>query len=55
VTMDFPDALTGGLRRTISVVRGVLEKTRGDLTVAFEQRGLQAQMAALEERLRQAG
>ncbi|MDP6100378.1 MAG: haloacid dehalogenase [Dehalococcoidia bacterium] len=51
VTMDFPDALTGGLRRTTDMVRGVLEKTRGDLTVASEQKNLQAQMAALEERL----
>jgi translin len=51
VTMDFPDALTGGLRRTTDMVRGVLEKTRGDLTVAFEQKSLQAQMAVLEERL----
>src|SRR5262249_39829290 len=29
VTMDFPDALTGGLRRTTDMVRGVLERTRG--------------------------
>ena len=52
VTMDFPDALTGGLRRTTDSVRGILEKTRGDLTVAFEQRGLQEKMATLEEKLR---
>ena len=52
VTMDFPEALTQGLRRTTDSVRGILEKTRGDLTVAFEQRGLQKQMQALEEKLR---
>ncbi|MGE5139264.1 MAG: hypothetical protein ACM3JD_07380 [Rudaea sp.] len=46
VTMDFPDALTGGLRRTTDMVRGVLERTRGDLTVAWRQE-------KLEERLRQ--
>jgi translin len=40
VIMDFPDALTYGLRRTIDVVRGILEKTRGDLTLAMEQRDL---------------
>jgi translin len=40
VTMDFPDALTFGLRRTTDVVRGILEKTRGDLTVALGQRDL---------------
>lgn len=51
VTMDFPEALTQGLRRTTDAVRGILEKTRGDLTVAFEQRGLQTQLEALEEKL----
>lgn len=39
VTMDFPDAITGGLRRTTDMVRGVLERTRSDLTlVAGQQR-----------------
>ncbi|MCJ7605960.1 MAG: haloacid dehalogenase, partial [Dehalococcoidales bacterium] len=32
VTMDYPDAVTGGLRRTTDMVRGVLERTRSDLT-----------------------
>ncbi len=41
VTMDFPDALTGGLRRTTDMVRGVLERTRGDLTVAARQEKLE--------------
>lgn len=40
VTMDFPDALTLGLRRTVDVVRGVLEKTRGDLTLTLRQKEL---------------
>ncbi len=44
VTMDFPDALTGGLRRTTDMVRGVLEKTRGDLTLAVRQRDLEAKL-----------
>lgn len=34
ITVDFPDALTGGLRRTTDQSRGILEKTRGDLTLA---------------------
>lgn len=51
VTMDFPDALTFGLRRTTDVVRGILEKTRGDLTLAFEQRGLEKRMEQLEKKL----
>ena len=38
VTVDFPDAMTGGLRRTTDQTRGILEKTRGDLTMAIVQR-----------------
>ncbi|MDP2719958.1 MAG: haloacid dehalogenase [Dehalococcoidia bacterium] len=38
IKMDFPDAITYGLRRTTDVVRGILEKTRGDLTLAIIQR-----------------
>ncbi|TET37898.1 MAG: haloacid dehalogenase [Dehalococcoidia bacterium] len=51
VTMDFPDAITGGLRRTTDIVRGILEKTRGDLTLSFRQRELEEKLAAFEERL----
>lgn len=49
VTMDFPDALTGGLRRTTDMLRGVLERTRGDLTVAVRQEELEAAMQAFEQ------
>jgi translin len=42
VTFDFPDAITGGLRRQTDVVRGVLERTRGDLTTTLQQQRLQA-------------
>lgn len=51
VTMDFPDALTGGLRRTTDALRGVLERTRGDLTVAVRQEELQAALSAFERRV----
>jgi len=47
VTMDFPDALTYGLRRTTDVVRGILEKTRGDLTLAMRQRDLEQKLERL--------
>jgi translin len=50
VTMDFPDALTGGLRRTTDMVRGVLERTRGDLTVAARQEKLEQTLREFEER-----
>jgi translin len=41
VTFDFPDAITGGLRRQTDIVRGVLERTRGDLTTTVQQQRLQ--------------
>src|SRR3989304_121326 len=41
VTIDFHDALTGGLRRTTDMVRGVLERTRGDFTFALRQKQLE--------------
>lgn len=44
VTIDFPDALTIGLRRTTDVVRGVLEKTRGDLTLSLRQKELEQRL-----------
>lgn len=40
VTIDYPDALTNGLRRTTDVTRGILEKTRGDFSVAVQQQRL---------------
>ncbi len=42
VTVDFPDGLTGGLRRTTDALRAVLERTRGDLTVTGAQNRLLA-------------
>lgn len=51
VTMDFPDAITRRLRRTTDVVRGVLERTRGDLTMAMRQDKLQEALRTFEERV----
>lgn len=51
VTMDFPDALTGGLRRQTDIVRGVLEKTRGDLTVAWRQEKLETRLREFQTKL----
>jgi translin len=39
-TMDDPDAITGNLRRSTDVARSIMEKTRGDLTIALVQKGL---------------
>ena len=44
VTIDYPDGLTRGLRRTTDMVRGVLERTRGDFTVAVRQNNLEAEL-----------
>jgi len=51
VTMDFPDAITGGLRRTTDMVRGVLERTRSDLTLVIRQKHLEKRLENLEENL----
>ncbi len=51
ITIDFPDSLTGGLRRTTDMLRAVLERTSGDLTVAVRQEELQAALRGFEERV----
>jgi translin len=51
VTFDFPDAITGNLRRQTDVVRGVLERTRGDLTTTLQQQRLHAALRKVEDRL----
>ncbi len=48
VTIDFPDAITGGLRRTTDMVRGVLERTRSDLSLAIRQRELEERLNSFE-------
>jgi translin len=50
VTMDFPDAMTGGLRRTTDATRGILERTRGDLTVTARQWQLEKKLATFEKK-----
>ena len=50
-TVDFPDAITLGLRRTTDTARNILEKTRGDLTVAVSQAQLEQRMLALQQEL----
>jgi translin len=50
-TVDYPDAITLGLRRTTDTARSILEKTRGDLSVAVSQAQLQLRMLALQQEL----
>ena len=53
ITFDFPDAITYGLRRQTDVVRGVLERTRGDMTNSLRQQQLQDAIASFEGRVMQ--
>jgi translin len=51
VTVDFPDAITGNLRRTTDLVRGFVERTRGDLTTSLQQESLRAALDSVEQKL----
>lgn len=51
MTVDYPDAITGGLRRSTDALRGVLERTRGDVTSALRQERMLNALAAFEDRL----
>lgn len=55
VTMDYPDAITGGLRRLTDIVRSINERTRGDMTISLRQELLEQSMARLEARLKNGG
>jgi translin len=50
-TIDFPDAVTGGLRRTTDALRAVLERTRGDLTLTTQQQKLRQALIDFEDRM----
>jgi translin len=50
LTIDFPDAITDGLRRLTDVLRGVLERTRGDLTLAIRQDQMRDALHSFEAR-----
>ncbi len=51
ITVDFSDAITGGLRRNTDMVRGVLERTRGDVTTAVRQEVMKATLEQFEQRI----
>ncbi len=50
ITFDYPDSLTGGLRRTCDALRAVVERTRSDLTLTFNQRELLAELRLANEK-----
>ena len=51
VTVDYPDAITRGLRRITDMVRGVTERTRGDLTTSLQQYELKRALSNHEDSL----
>lgn len=51
ITMDYPDAITSGLRRQTDIVRSLTERTRGDLTISLRQQHLEENLRRLEDRL----
>ncbi len=48
ITMDYPNAITGGIRRQTDIARSIIERTRGDLTLSLRQEQLEKAMARLE-------
>ena len=50
MTMDFPEGVTYGLRRTSDAVRGILERTRGDLTLVLRQKELEDKLEQIPKK-----
>ena len=50
MTMDFPEGVTYGLRRTSDAVRGILERTRGDLTLVLRQKELEEKLEQIPKK-----
>ena len=55
VTIDYPDAITHGLRRQTDLVRGIIERTRADLTLSLREDRLQRSLKEFEERFNNNG
>ena len=51
MTFGYPNAITGGLRRRVDQLRGVLERTRGDLTNSYQMQRLLEALEAFEEQV----
>jgi translin len=51
VTMDYPDAITRGLRRLTDIARSIIERTRGDMTISLRQAQLEKSLSRLEAEL----
>jgi len=53
ITVDYPDALTNGLRRQTDLARGIVERTRGDITISIREQRLTSAMKNLSKQLLQ--
>lgn len=53
VTMDYPDAVTHGLRRLTDICRGIIERTRGDITTSLRQEKLENTLRRVEANLQE--
>ena len=51
VTIDYPDAITNGLRRQTDLARGIIEKTRGDVTASLRGQQLTEAIRSLSSQL----
>ena len=51
VTMDYPDAITNGLRRQTDLARSIIEKTRGDITFSLRGEHLEKSIGKLIDQL----
>ncbi len=51
VTMDYPDAITNGLRRQTDIARSIIEKTRGDITFSLRGEFLEKAISKLSEQM----
>jgi len=51
VTMDYPDAITNGLRRQTDIIRAIIERTRGDVTFSLRGEKLERSIASLSGKL----
>ena len=49
--LDYPEGVTTGLRRTTDQLRSVVERTRGDITIALERKELERSINSLKEEL----
>jgi translin len=51
ITLDYPEAVTGGLRRVTDLVRSINERTRGEITIILRESQLEEKLTLLSNKL----